>query len=67
MASKVFKGALGTVGVLSPEIIVPHPDENACGACISAYMCACMNVKFGGLKIWSPCLYSHYTIHTETV
>ncbi len=39
-----------SVGMLSAEIIllncliVPHADENAYGACISAYMCTYMSV-----------------------
>lgn len=52
-------GLKGALGVL--EIIVAHPDENACGAHRSTYMYMCINVQVsrsGGFKI----LYGHPTL-----
>ena len=39
-----------SVGVLSTEIIAPHPDENAYGADISVYM----HVHKGAIRLWVP-------------
>lgn len=35
----------------SAKIIVPHPDGNACGACINVWYT--LGSRFGGLRIWS--------------